>query len=1268
MSTLAALQRLDDGNFHRLADDFLRHLEIRYRHLRTHGVNQRGESIVGQPDSYVGESATSFSIGFCYSVQRKGWWRKIVDDVKQIVAVCPSVVEIVAAISRDSDRDGPKRKRSEWLSDAKKAAGTASFRLIDGRDISRHLDNDHQDLRRLYLGIPYSRLNGEGILASAQRATNAAIEAMQAAGRFDPKRYIRRSADHELYNIWQKCLRNDASEKRVAPIRLVALVNDSGVGKTSLVCSFAKSFGRVLPVILVQARDLTFAEPESLVTHVVHALQGVLDPSLRVGEEAAIAKHLSVTFPLTLIVDGLDETHVFDGVKKAIAFWLESRLGEKSLLIISSRREFWRQCRDEYWERWMPGRIVNERSPSEVTDRSGIKDSDRNRDVQLPDRFTEAELEAAWIKADRSLPELSEISTAAREELRHPFTLRVYLDLIAQKHTLLPVLTKEKLLEAWLNQRLRNEELPAEHLTPQLYGKALRIVATKIASAKGGDISVDALVGVPRFDPAHPPGIVVRRLINANILESVPTDSNRVRFTFEAVQDFYRAEADIENIKSDLVSVSQRFALCRFSDVYARLSRIGSRIAEDDIRHPFINCLIELAPKMAAVVISAAAMQYSNEIRVRIAEHFEKDILSRHRVKGAFAIYLLRNLECPEAITVLTKYLLPPAEPHAYLKPVAAMEFLRLGYANAAGFVYRWVRLGIFSGNDTYYFSEDLAIFRRSNLGLRQALVHQASQHIHAPSGAALHCRAVYVLSCLREDELVQHLQARLEANGLLHHYENHALLALGTSAAGALFVRSVLAVGKKLRELPNDASNHDARNELIGLVHLLRIDARYLIDSEFEPYLLQLIESDNIDVSWIACDLVRRAQVTSLFFKSVVAGNRWNRSVDFSLGNERDSVTSEMWCDWWSATNDISIKKRLLKLLPRCPSVDLEEILMECLDSPELRGHAARPLGEYGAVRSAPRLRSLLRDGKKVESWERLETAHALGDLRDNAAVTELKAMISVESERTMFAAGSLGVIGTPEAERALTELLQEGNNGDQLVRALLACGTASAVAVAIEQAKKRSDGSEWLCQQARHLSWPRGWCTGSYYTHINTRELVDYLYNAYQSKPYENHVEFLRAFDQIDNSEIRSLLREYLERRGTAADAKTEANDTRRLSDFCATELKLRGDDVAIPYVLDQRSPNQDKFYVAMMDRDLRHFNAGAVAAELRNRLSIANEKSVMVALIALLGRFGDSSDEELLRKFLNNDDDLIANVACEAHLRLTDPILVPEGWREV
>ena len=150
MSSLAAIQKLTDGGFHHLCDDLIRRLDPRYARLRTHGLNEDGESIVGQPDSYVGNSAATCRIAVCYTVQEKSWWTKLVDDVKEAVAASPNVEEVVAALPWDVDRDGPtKGPNLDWLDQARVAAGKATLSTLHGPQIARLLDTDHQDLRHI---------------------------------------------------------------------------------------------------------------------------------------------------------------------------------------------------------------------------------------------------------------------------------------------------------------------------------------------------------------------------------------------------------------------------------------------------------------------------------------------------------------------------------------------------------------------------------------------------------------------------------------------------------------------------------------------------------------------------------------------------------------------------------------------------------------------------------------------------------------------------------------------------------------------------------------------------------------------------------------------------------------------------------------------------------------------------------------------------------------------------------------------------------------
>lgn len=1273
MSTLDKIQQLTDGQFHRLGDDLLRRFGARYRRLRTHGLNDRGESIKGQPDSYVGETAATCSVAVCYTVQRSGWWNKVVQDVREAVAASPMATEVVVAIPHNADRDGPRDKTLDWLSEARAAAGKATIRVIDGREMSQLLDTDHQDLRHEHLGIPYSRLSGASILAGCRTASLATIASIMSSGRYDPDRYSHRSADQELYRLWQSAYwRSDSGDRRVDPVRLIALVNDSGVGKTSLVCEFTRTLGTVLPVLLVQARDLMFGTEDGLVAAIIHAMQGFLDPSARVIEEAALSKLLAGSVPLTVVLDGLDEAHNPEAVRRAITFWLRSTLCQVSIVIVTSRREFWRTCLDSSWVRWMPRPNPDDRSSVKVADYSQVETRDPTAGIRLPDRFDEGELEAAWIRAGRTRSELVLLPDDARDELRHPFTLRVFLDLWKREEHSPSTITKAALLERWLNHRLDAEMFPRERITRSHVQQSLQMVASRIAEASDGTVSVDALAEVPRFDPTHPPGPVLQRLIEAGILETLPKQPDRIRFTIEAVQDFYRAEADVEDIQGDPRRMAAAFSQLPFTTAYPRLVRIGYRLVGEDVRHEFIQRLLEADLRKAAVVVRAQPECYAGEVRASITGKLGAQITGRHRVRAAMAITLLGDLNCHEATEALAKHLLPPANVHDYLKSVGATAFTKLGYAPAAAFVYRWEWFGV-GGGDTYYYRELLASIRAATSEFRLALAEQAVRPLANATGTTEHVKAVTVLAYLGDGRLVDHLATRLAANGLLDNYENHALIALGSDAAGALFARSVNAVGDHLALLPNDHANHDARNKLFRMVCFLKSDVRYLLTTAFEPHIQLLIADANRDVSSVASNLANRAGSEPLLYAAAQAASKRNGSFELDHG-QRNRVNPDMWLKWWQQSTDVALRRKLLTLLPRYPNSEIEEVLLDCLDSPELRGTGARCLGDYGAIRSSPRLREILAEAATANDWDKAEVAKALGDLRDESAVPFLEKFAAEHWDDwgVRQAIASLGWIGTSGAESALERLhqLQKGDDFDNaLFEALLGCGSPSAIAKVIEGSRSRQDGLKWLYGRLRDFSWLRGWRRGEYFTHIHTPELVGYVESHCEPSSPEQNWSLGWPFDQIDSPEVRALLRKWGNRRGSAEDPLVGESGKRRISDVCYQELRERGDISAIGYTLDERSEERDDHeYVALVANRLRTFATAAVAEQLRSRLNAATTVSETLRMLALLGRFGQPADADLASRFVDHADDLVANVACEAMLRLSEPLLVPDRWREI
>jgi hypothetical protein len=238
MSTLVALQRLDDAQFHRLCDELSPRISTRYFPLTPHGVSSTGMSIKGQPDSFVGESIAAARVAISYSIQKRRWWTKLLDDVQKARIACPVAAELVWATSRDTERDG--NPPAHWFSDAEAACAPAAvLTVLSGRRLSHLLDTEHQDLRFQYLEIPHSRLTYASLVDACRKRTERATRDLQASGRYDANAYVVRRSDGTIFELWEACGR--ASLARERP-RLIPIVSDAGLGKTSLLCRFAESF------------------------------------------------------------------------------------------------------------------------------------------------------------------------------------------------------------------------------------------------------------------------------------------------------------------------------------------------------------------------------------------------------------------------------------------------------------------------------------------------------------------------------------------------------------------------------------------------------------------------------------------------------------------------------------------------------------------------------------------------------------------------------------------------------------------------------------------------------------------------------------------------------------------------------------------------------------------------------------------------------------------------------------------------------------------
>jgi len=1265
MTTLEALQRLPDGQFHLLCDELLRRHEPRYRSLRSHGINDRNESIVGQPDSYVGDTADTCRIAFCYTAQRKGWWTKVVEDVKLATKKSPNIEEVVCAIARDKDREGPKkRQKVDWLTSAKAAAGRAAFHLYDGPEIARILDDrDNQDLRHDHLSIPYSRPSFQAILASCREYNNAKIDELQTQGRFDPDRYLVRAADRELFQIWQRAWPRLEKQENRLQARLIALVSVSGIGKTSLLCAFVKTRSPHLPVLFVPARHISFDTEDCIVRFVLHAIQGVLSHESAKVEEAAIVHQLEGHSRLTLVLDGLDEVGDPADVKRAVGYWLNSRLSQQCVLIVSSRPESWNLCFDVTWVKWMLEQSRDDRGALSTRER---RETDRfysTNIFNIPGRFSPDELQRAWVRAGRSEKDLYLLSAEVRGELAHPFTLRAFLD-VCDDSGWGRNATRAKIIDAWLKKRLHAEEDMTNRLTLDLYRKALRLVALRITESGQGWVSIDCLDEAPRFDRARPPGPVLERLLRASVLESLPDRSDRIRFVFDYIQDFLLGEIDAENVTHDPQSVAQSISEGSFSERYLRLVRLGASLVTGSGREAFLDELADRDPIRAAIMLQFAPSSYPKHTREKIVDCLKRDAISRYRAKAAFAVSQLGRIDCAESRLALLEILTPIDRCPIYLRIVGTWAFIQLSCTEAVSFVYALAFFGPSTNATAYYFRDLLALMRDATHDFRMRLGDYARDHLGAASGNHEHARAVCVLAHLGDERLVPHLEQRFESNGTLLEYENHALIALGSKAAAGLFANALKRTANILAG-KDHADGDLERLRLARNVFPCTADVCYLLSPFFEDEIERLMQEGDNETITLCIELAERSQSLRLLHRSMVVRAGQNEIHAISLHRFASLLDPQTWMLWWKTADSDDHRRTLLYVVSEVPSIEVEQTLIDCLDNEKLASLAAHALGSIRSQRASAHLRQLLE--KTLGPSTTVEVMMALGNIRDTNSVEALTRVAeNATGDSLLVSALSLGAIGTDEAEKALVMLLESGLETDWIASALLLLGSETAVNRALDEARMKEErGPRWLAARLGQAFCLQGWTNGCYYTYIHDETLVEYLMQNEQVFKGQEKRDLINTLDHLDSENVRGLLRLLASREGSDEDEELPGDARLHVSHFAYLQLLYRGDSYGIDHFVAKAIREDGQ--LSLTGRELVRFQRPEVAKALRAALLRTEEASQQARIIHLMGFYGSVDDSSLIRTFVDRSDDRLANEAQEALWRLSDPLLILPNWSE-
>lgn len=1262
--TLASLQSLSDSRFHQLCDELLPALEDRFALLTPHGINPRGQSIKGHPDSYVGNSAATCKIAFEYTAQKSGWQAKVLADVQEVKRCCPEVEETVIALSLDIDR-GLSKNDDDWETQAAARAAPAVLTIFSGRRIAHLLDTQHQHLRLRYLGIPCSRLSAESILAGCQKWNDAAIARLRDHGRYLSDRYAERESDLLLYRVWQ--LATDA-QRPFDPALMIPIVGDSGIGKTSITARLIESINAICPALFLQARDIAFDREDALVRKVLASVQGVVADEHRRIEEAAIAAVLCGDRKFTVILDGLDEANNPEGVRQAISYWIASQVGERSAIIVTSRPEFWQRCQDISWRRHF---VFPDDLPikSELAQPISASIADRSHRRFALHMLTDFEAAHAWELAGRSRDEFHALPLAIQSELRHPFTLFAASELAKSGVEPSLLAARTEIMERWIDARLKAQsEKPGARVSPTMLREALSKFARIIDETGRPWQRIDQLGALPGFNVSSPPGYVVEHLLDANLLERRDQFGTEIRFTLEAVQDFFAADHQIALIEADPLASANALADLTFTEAETRLERIGNRLSVSTARDRFIEHLLDRDPWKVAVVLRGAIGNYGTQIGASVAESLGKELSSAFICRRAKAAELLGQLGIPEARRVFAERIPKFADCDELLKSSIALASVRLSVKEGIEHLFecRWFR-------DAVFFTDVRAYLALATAELRSALADYAFARLNLNRGSKDHLRTVTVLGYLRDERLLANLEDHVRNVDRIKWYEINAVLNFDCRRSAAIYehlFRAAVAEYVAQQGRPNQTLD----DYWIGITGMeLRGTVRRL-NPHVEQFILRQLQVDD-PVTVLIAGVVAKHFPTRELVEAAIPVIRSDGLIRGDFGRAVGHIFDfDSWKPLWERFRDAKSKRHLIAMTPRLRDPRVEALLLASINDQDIATDVIYALGDAQCIRAAPYLRRLIATNAHSmnDSHNPLLDAAVtvLGRFRDPAAVEVLRPLALSEKGLTAHnAVESLAHIRTEESGGILRTLAKqpfdEDNTSDLrlgwLVGALICHGSTECVELAVQIAVSRPNSERWLMERVSRSLVFREWSRWRYYSYIDTAPLVRFIRDGFNRMKSAEQGEIIQDFSHFDSLVIREFLRDVANEHFTSHD---QSPNRQVVSHKARLLLAERGDSTAIPVAVNQILEAQF-FARRYSDAELQNFDPESLTKELLYRLDAEVSVEHKFKLLHLVGEFGAASDASLINRFENDPEPRIANAACESATRLADPQLLPDDW---
>lgn len=995
--TFGALQPIDQGHFQSIGDDILPWALPPLFGLRPFGINDEGKTVKGIPDSLVGAAPDTCRAAVQYTTQRTQQDKKLEDDFDEARKKCPKATLIVLCTNRSLHNVDLSTVET------KAQAAQVTLEIVDGRRLACYL-NERQDLRFEHLGIPIGAHTLPSLVARGRTVLPGPIQ--RALGQEALDRLIPRARASQTL-----------SDRFNRPPGTTLVVAPAGMGKSTWSAAEATRYAAGRFVVWVSAKKLPLADADPIGIHVVHTAYGVADPA-RLQELGELFQR--TRGQVCVFIDGIDESHDFAELERAIQVFRTSVLSSFAHLVLICRQEGVAELENAFTSLL-----------SEVTHETDARVSlDELSDDEAALLLTKhgasgaetRELISSMPRAFRGIPLF--LVSALRAHRSGNLVLGPDTDVIA-------VFAQHCIRE--ISQRMKQRGAGPSTIVVEDFVKRLAAVAFERPQQ---NVPLEIVAGIPGGEEMGENSLT-SRAVQAGLLLASEDDVN---FAHPLYLEYFAARA----LEGDPAAWRGRTPTLQTASGRRVVSRLAGRLSDPE-------ALVRALLPIDGVAACEAAIKASKPLSVDLMGALLKTLAglleSRFPSDRRRALRLLAGLRSRHAIESLVAWWNKAARRDRLpLLGAAADAFLTLQLPEAASVVLNHYQLRHPSSFPWY---EPSFVRRLENLSaaFAQAL-RDAAFATRRPN--ELPTAALMLLAILRDDRLAPWLAEQVSARAL-DISEHRALIHLNTEQSIAVFVQSVDRHFAARRELEGKEGESKSSAHDDAVVSTANDIAMYPHD-QLTEVIRAALESSNIDHVWFGMRWADMLPDPSLVAGYAAARLRYSNYIMSLSADMIERLLKQLpfprILETFRTLN-VEAQKQVVHLMYEASDSRAESFLVGLLDDEEFRFDALQSLGLIRAFGAAP---SVARFANDPNEHVRSMCFTTLGRLRYAPALRELITQLetitkkngpsprsTADSNLEYCLVGAIAKIGGNDAIAALVANIGKLEHPEQAVLGLL-------------------------------------------------------------------------------------------------------------------------------------------------------------------------------------------------------------------------------------